>query len=58
MIAKIATGGVDDATTDNGKNAAVVALAGKACAAGSLHEKNSQKGFCKSLDRNKKITFA
>jgi hypothetical protein len=45
MIAKIATGEIDDVTTDDGKNAAAVALGrmgGKARAAGMSARKRKQ----------------
>jgi hypothetical protein len=45
MIAKIATGEIDDLTTDDGKNAAAVALGrmgGKARAAGMTAKKRSE----------------
>ena len=45
MIAKIATGEIEDVTTDDGKNAAAVALGrmgGKARAAGMTAKKRSE----------------
>jgi hypothetical protein len=45
MIAKIATGEIEDVTTDDGKNAAAVALGrmgGKARAAGMSKKKRSE----------------
>jgi hypothetical protein len=45
MIGKIATGEIEDATTDDGKNAAAVALGrmgGKARAAGMTAKKRSE----------------
>ena len=64
MIAKIATGEIEDITTEDGNNAAAVALGrmgGKARAAGMSAEKRKEiakKAAAKTLGESKRVRLA